>query len=186
MNEEKDLTVDQEPIEEVETPEDLNLTEEEENLQGSNQEDENQRLLDKDRELAEVKAALVRLQADFVNYRTRVEKEKQSTIAFATENLMVELLGVLDNIDRAINNCEDESSIMDGVCMIRNQMIEILQKEGLEEIVSDGEPFDPNEHFAVVTEEIEGMSPDMVLETLQKGYRIKDKVIRPSMVKVSK
>ncbi|MDO5689913.1 MAG: nucleotide exchange factor GrpE [Tissierellia bacterium] len=136
-------------------------------------------------ELEEMKSALVRLQADFNNYRNRVDKEKTAMVQYATESLVIKLLSVLDNFDRAQLSCEENPGLMDGVAMIKQELLGILAGEGLTEIASDGAIFDPNYHHAVVMEDSD-LPSGTVIETLQKGYTMRDKVIRPSMVKVAK
>ncbi len=134
-------------------------------------------------EIEELKSTVQRTQADFMNFKRRTEKEKQDITVFANEKIIIELLGVVDNFERALNTFEDkESSMYSGVSMIRNQIEELLKKYEVEEIATDGK-FDPNFHHAVMQES--GDESEMILEVFQKGYKIKDKVIRPAMVKVS-
>lgn len=139
-------------------------------------------------ELEEAKNSKLRLQADFENYKRRVEREKQSLISYAVEGMMCELLPIIDNFDRAleVKDTEDFKGFYDGVDMIRNQFIEALKKQGLEEIEALEKPFDPNYHSAVSQMDSEDHESDIVIQVFQKGYSIKDKVIRPSMVVVSK
>ncbi|MGB5823623.1 MAG: nucleotide exchange factor GrpE [Proteocatella sp.] len=135
------------------------------------------------KEIEELKSTVQRTQADFINFKRRTEKEKESMSAFANEKIIVELLGVMDNFDRALNTFEDkESSTYSGVVMIRKQVEEILKRNSVEEVVTDCK-FDPNVHHAVMQDS--GETPDEILEVFQKGYKIKGKVVRPAMVKVS-
>lgn len=133
----------------------------------------------------ELKNQLIRLQADFVNFRNRTEREKSNSLIFANEALILKLLPVLDNFNRAFNHLNLEDDVVKGFVMIKEQLENVLKGEFLEEILSDGEAFDPNLHNAIMTESKEGIEGGIVLETFEKGYKIKDKVIRPSMVKVS-
>ncbi|MGL5257551.1 MAG: nucleotide exchange factor GrpE [Proteocatella sp.] len=134
-------------------------------------------------EIDELKVTVQRTQADFMNFKRRTEKEKQDITVFANEKILVELLGVLDNLERALSTFEDKgSSMYSGVEMIKNQISELLKKYEVEEIATDGK-FDPNFHHAVMQES--GDESDMILEVFQKGYKLKEKVIRPAMVKVS-
>lgn len=134
-------------------------------------------------EIDELKITVQRTQADFMNFKRRTEKEKQDITVFANEKIIVELLGVLDNFERALSTFEDkESSMYSGVEMIKNQINELLKKYEVEEIATDGK-FDPNFHHAVMQES--GDESEMILEVFQKGYKLKEKVIRPAMVKVS-
>ena len=136
-------------------------------------------------EIEELKNQLLRLQADFVNYKNRTEREKSNSIILANEGLILKLLPVLDNFNRAFAHVNLEDDAVKGFVMIKDQFESILKSEMVEEIESDGVTFDPNLHNAVMTESKEGVESGIVLETFEKGYKIKDKVIRPSMVKVS-
>ena len=136
-------------------------------------------------EIEELKNQLLRLQADFVNYKNRTEREKSNSIILANEGLILKLLPVLDNFNRAFTHVNVEDETVKGFVMIKEQFEAILKSEMVEEIESDGVVFDPNLHNAVMTESKDGVDSGIVLETFEKGYKIKDKVIRPSMVKVS-
>lgn len=136
-------------------------------------------------EVEELRNQLIRLQADFVNYKNRVEREKSNSIILANENLILKLLPVLDNFNRAFNHLSVQDENIKGFRMIKEQFESVLKTELLEEISSDGEVFDPNLHNAIMTESREGVDSGIILETFEKGYKIKEKVIRPSMVKVS-
>lgn len=131
---------------------------------------------------------LQRLQADFDNYRKRTQKEKTELIKYASERLVGELLPVLDNFDRAVSAAKvnpDFTSFSQGVEMILRQMQTALSKEGLKEMDAVGQPFDPNLHEAVLRVASEEHPENTVVEELQKGYYLKEKVLRPCMVKVS-
>ena len=143
-------------------------------------------LKEKDNEIEELTNRILRLQADFMNYKNRVEKDKESTFAYAKENLINQLLPVLDNFERALNSAEKENGFYEGVKMIYEQIIKVLTDNGLKEIECIGKCFDPNLHHAVFMEESKDSEEGIVLEVLQKGYMLNDKVIRPSMVKVAK
>lgn len=132
---------------------------------------------------------LLRLQAEYDNYRKRTLKEKTELIKYATEGLVGELLPILDNFDRAISAAKvssDFASFSQGVEMILRQIQDALGKEGLKAIEAVGQPFDPNIHDAVLRVQSDEHPENTVLEELQKGYYLKEKVLRPSMVKVSK
>ena len=131
---------------------------------------------------------LQRLQADFDNYRKRTQKERIELIKYASERLVVELLPVLDNFDRAVSAAKvnpDFTSFSQGVEMILRQMQTALSKEGLKAMEAVGQPFDPNLHEAVLRVDSEEHPENTVVEELQKGYYLKEKVLRPCMVKVS-
>lgn len=135
------------------------------------------------KEIEELKSTVQRTQADFINFKRRTEKEKENLSAFANEKIIVELLGVVDNFERALNTFDDkESSTYSGVVMILKQLEEILKRNSVEEVDTDCK-FDPNVHHAVMQDS--GENPDEILAVLQKGYKIKGKVVRPAMVKVS-
>lgn len=140
----------------------------------------------KKEQIEELNNKLLRLQADFINYKNRVEKEKESLYTSATEDIILQLLPILDNFERALDNMEKDNANYEGINMIYKQFIDVLTKNGLKEIECKGKTFDPKFHHAVFMEETEGEDELTILEVLQKGYMLKDKVIRPSMVKVAK
>lgn len=129
---------------------------------------------------------LLRLQADFLNYKNRAEKEKDRIYIMAVEDTICDFLPILDNLDRAIESTDETGSFKDGVHMIYTQLKQTLEKKGLKEIEALGETFDPYLHHGVSSDEVEGVEPNTIIEVFQKGYKLKDKVIRPSMVKVSR
>lgn len=137
-------------------------------------------------EIEDMKSLAQRTQADFINYKKRVTKEKSELTVFANEKIVTEMLAVIDNFERALEsekeNCD--TSFYKGVELILKQVIDTLNKFGLEQIDAQGQDFDPNFHHAVMQEEAD--EPDKVTEVIQKGYKLKDRVIRPAMVKVSK
>jgi molecular chaperone GrpE len=137
--------------------------------------------------LEELNNRYMRLQADFVNYKKRIEREKKSIYDYALEDIIMELLPVIDNFERALLSVEDEDDgFYKGMKMIYSQLIEVLNNSGLEEIHAVDEKFDPNYHHAVFQEESDEYDEGTVMEVFQKGYKLNDKVIRPSMVKVAK
>lgn len=140
-----------------------------------------------EKEKEEISNQYLRLQADFMNYKKRVEKEKENLYSYASEDILCTLLPILDNFERALYNVEDtEDGFYKGMKMIYDQFDKVLKDIGLEEIIALNEKFDPNYHHAALQEECEDFDEGVVLEVFQKGYVFKDKVIRPSMVKVSK
>lgn len=140
----------------------------------------------KDKEIEDIKDSLIRLQADFSNYKTRVEKERSDIIKYASEDLMKEILPVIDNFERALDSMDNDNSYYEGVQLIYKQILDVLSNNGLKEIIAEGEVFDPNVHHAVIMEESDDQDSETVKEVLQKGYTLNEKVIRPSMVKVVK
>lgn len=144
------------------------------------------------KKLEEEKAELVnltqRLQADFENFRRRTRGEKDELIQYASQGVITKLLPVLDNFDRALSAAKEreaENGFIDGVEMIFRQLLQVLASEGLEEVDAIGCAFDPNCHDAVMQVEDSEAEKNTVLEEVQKGYRLKGKLIRPSMVKVA-
>lgn len=131
-----------------------------------------------------LKESFARLQADFVNYKRRTEQEKSDYLDLGVSKVIIDILPIVDNFERALEVKED-SKFYEGVEMIYTQIKGLLDKNGVEEIESLNEKFDPNIHHAVFVEEVDGLDSDIVTEVLQKGYRLGEKVLRPAMVKVS-
>ena len=130
----------------------------------------------------------LRSQADFDNYRKRTLKEKEELVQYASMKLVGELLPVLDNFERAIASSKenkDFDALAKGVDMIFRQFEQVLAREGLKPIEAVGRPFDPEFHQAIMQVESEDHEEGTVVEEVQKGYMLKDKVLRPAMVKVS-
>lgn len=137
-------------------------------------------------ELDEQKERYLRLQADYDNYRRRTQKEKSELSIQVTQDLIADLLPVVDNFERALAATgQDADSIRAGVEMVNRQFLSILEQNGLEAINTEDAPFDPNFHQAVMREENTDKPDGTILQELQKGYMVKGKTIRPSMVKVS-
>ncbi|MHB1043785.1 MAG: nucleotide exchange factor GrpE [Eubacteriales bacterium] len=130
---------------------------------------------------------LARLQADFENYKRRTRQERDDFFKYTAEQLIKALLPVLDNFERALDSCgESVDDFKYGVEMILRQFQEVLAAEGLTPIAAEGEQFDPNKHEAVLHEESESHPDNIVMEEFRRGYCLKDKVIRPAMVKIAK
>lgn len=130
----------------------------------------------------------LRLMADFDNYKRRAVKDRQEAEKFRAQSLLVDLLPVLDNFERALTTgtgSEESSSLLKGVEMVQKSLLEAVKREGLEEIKSVGEQFDPNVHQAVMQEKDDSAEAGSVLMELQKGYTLKGRVLRPAMVKVN-
>ena len=138
---------------------------------------ENQDLLD----------GLVRLKAEFDNYRKRMLKEQTRILESAEAGLIARLLPVIDNLERALSSDtgEDPSGMKEGIRLVLNQFIDILAREGLEVVDPQGEPFDPNHHEAMMVVETDECPEDTVIEVIRKGYRLNGTMLRPAMVKVS-
>ena len=137
------------------------------------------------KDLQEKKDRLLRLQADFDNFRRRSAKEREEISAVVTQNFCKDMLPLLDNFERAMAaETKDVEAFQKGVEMIFTQFQEILKKNGLEPIEAVGQKFDPNFHQAVMRVEDPEKEDDTVAQELQKGYMVKGRVIRPSMVQV--
>lgn len=132
----------------------------------------------------------LRLQADFENTRKRLEKEKQEFVKFANEGIISELLNILDDLERTVglaqSQHQDLSAFLKGVEMILAHLYEMLKEYGLKPIEAEGKIFDPNLHEALMQVENKDLPEHTVVEELQKGYLLKDRVIRTAKVKVSK
>ncbi len=127
----------------------------------------------------------MRLMAEFQNFKRRAAKEKSDIHAYANEKIIGDLLPVLDNFERALDaGTEDTQGYVKGMELIFTQLKTALENAGLSEIAALGEEFDPNVHNAVMTESSEEHEDGKVSKVLQKGYKLNDKVIRPSMVVV--
>ena len=136
-------------------------------------------------QLQEKEDSYLRLYADFDNYRKRASKEKLEAYTDATSAVMEKLLPVIDNLERALMADAEETPFYNGVKMVAKQLDDTLRNLGLEKINAEGEQFDPNFHYAVMTECIEEKEDNEVVGVMQAGYTFKGKVIRPSMVKVN-
>jgi len=133
---------------------------------------------------------LLRVQAEFENTRKRLQKEKQEFIKFANEGLIVELLNILDDLERAVDLAEtkhqDLPAFLKGIEMILAHLHDMLKEHGVKHIEASGKPFDPHLHEALMQVEDKSKDENTVLEELQKGYLLNDRVIRTAKVKVSK
>mgnify|MGYP001377245079 CR=1 FL=1 len=131
---------------------------------------------------------MLRLQAEYENYKRRTEKEKIAERKYKAQDLAVELLPIIDNFERALQTevSEENKSFLEGMQMIYQQLQTALESQGIEKIDAVNKEFDPNMHHAVMQVEEEDMESNIVVEELQTGYMLKDKVIRPAMVKVNK
>lgn len=143
-------------------------------------------LEEKDKLIQEQMDRVKRLQADFDNFRRRTRQEKEELSAIVSQNLIKELLPLLDNFERALaaDATNESSALKDGVEMIYKQFFATLEKNGLEPINAVGQKFDPNFHEAIMRAADETQEDDTVMEELQRGYSVRGRVIRPSMVKV--
>jgi len=142
---------------------------------------------DKARECLE---KMARLQADFENTRKRIDKEKQEFVKFANEGIILELLNILDDLERTVGSAQEKhqdlSAFLKGVEMILAHLYEMLKEYGVKPIEAQGKLFDPHAHEALMQVEDKDLPEHTIVEELQKGYLLNDRVIRTAKVKVSK
>jgi molecular chaperone GrpE len=138
-----------------------------------------------ERERDELLDTLQRIQAEFDNFRKRVARDQESLVARAHERLVKELLPVLDDLERALAHAEahEEAQLEEGVALVARSFADVLRREGLEEVPTEGR-FDPHVHEALLSQPSE-VEEGAVIEVLQKGYRLGDRVLRPARVVVS-
>lgn len=128
----------------------------------------------------------MRIQAEMMNFKKRKEDEVANMYKYANEDILKSLLGIVDNFERALKlETEENKEFLKGFNMIYTNILNILKNNEVNVIESDNQSFDPSIHQAVLTEAREGFESGIVIETLQKGYMYKERVLRPAMVKVS-
>jgi molecular chaperone GrpE len=134
----------------------------------------------------EVDDRLLRLAADFENYKKRAARERQEYVSFANERLLKELLPVLDDLERALNSAEqhEEAQLEEGVRLVHRSLASLLERQGVQEISTEGK-FDPHVHEALLAQPSEEAEHGDVLDVIQKGYKIGDRVVRPARVIVA-
>jgi molecular chaperone GrpE len=148
----------------------------------------NEKIAELEAKLEEESNRYLRLQADFDNSRRRSRLDMEAAQTYRAQSLVMDLLPSIDNLERALKiEAVDEQtqSLYTGVEMVYRGILEALKKEGVEAIEAVGKEFDPHLHQAVMQEEVEGTDSNIVVDEFQKGYKLKDRVIRPAMVKVS-
>lgn len=146
-----------------------------------------QKISELEGEVANLKNEYAKAYADTENTRRRLTSEYEASKKYRIQSFALDILPVIDNLERALAQPETEAnkSYRDGVVMIYNQLLHALTKEGVEAIEALGKPFDPNFHQAIMMEKVEDTEEGIVVEELQKGYKLKDRILRASMVKVS-
>ncbi len=169
-------------------------------LQEETQEELLEKLESKDEEIAKLQEELEkqedqtneyisysqRLQADFENYKRHSEKQNAEIIKYANELLISNILDSYEDLERALNQSNNEKELREGVELIYSKLKDILEKEGLKEIPTEGEKFDPFKHEALMAEDNDDFENGYIIEELMKGYTLKDKVLKYSKVKVCK
>lgn len=130
---------------------------------------------------------LLRKQAEIENVRKRVEREKEDFLQHATTGLIRALLPTLDSLERGLKHREENvpDKFYEGLALIHRELLEVLKRAGLEAVESEGKVFDPHFHQAVETVEAEGYRDQEIVEELQRGYRLKQRLLRPAIVKVA-
>jgi len=141
-------------------------------------------------EVAGLRDRLIRLQADFENYRKRVLREREEAYRYGHENLVKDLLGTVDNLERAIEHARgsqggDAEGLLEGVELVHRELLGALAKHGVEEIEAEGVPFDPAVHEAMAQTPSETAPPNTVIQVFEKGYRLRDRLLRPARVVVA-
>jgi molecular chaperone GrpE len=152
-------------------------------------EDLRKKLEDKEKEGKEHYDRLLRMAADLDNYKKRAAKEKEEWVKFANEDLIKAILPFIDNLERAINHAEkvkDAGVLIEGVRLTIQQLLQALNKFGLSSFESQGKPFDPAFHEAILVVPTDQHEPNRVMEEFQKGYLFNDRLLRPATVSVSK
>jgi molecular chaperone GrpE len=140
-------------------------------------------------ELSETQERVLRTAADAENFKKRLQREKEEQTRYANESFMRELLSVIDNLERALEHSEagaDQGGLLEGLNMTLKGFLDTLTRFGCTPVETAGKPFDPNFHEAVSQEESADHEPNTVLRELQKGYMLKERLLRPAMVLVSK
>jgi molecular chaperone GrpE len=142
-------------------------------------------------ELAALRDRHVRLQADFENHRRRSLRDREDAFQYGHENLVKDLLATVDNLDRAIEHASqsgagDFQGILQGVELVRRDLLGALAKHGVSEIEAAGVPFDPSAHEAIAQQEDDAVPANTVIQVFQKGYKLRDRLLRPARVVVSR
>jgi molecular chaperone GrpE len=180
----------------TEVNEEVNATAEEEVTEETSAEDtveetlteEQQKIQELEAKLDEANQRNLRLQADYDNFRRRTREEQAASLKYKSQSLLEQLLPALDNFERALKTeatNDQTKTLIQGMEMVHRQLVDALKQEGLTEVPTVGEKFDPNLHQAVMQVEDPEHDANTVIEELQKGYMLKDRVIRPAMVKVN-
>jgi molecular chaperone GrpE len=142
-------------------------------------------------ELADAQDRLLRLQAEFENFRKRALRERQEAIQYGSQNLFKDLVSVVDNLERAIAHAResgggDLASFLQGVELVQRELLTVFEKNHVTEIEALGKPFDPSLHEAMAQVESGAVPPNTVIDVLQKGFQLRDRLVRPSRVIVAK
>ncbi|MEH7224501.1 nucleotide exchange factor GrpE [Bacillus sp. JJ1566] len=183
----EEAIVENDVVETIEQAE-AELVEEQENDVNAELSKANEKIAGLEAKLEEAENRILRQVADFENFKRRARLDQETAATYRAQSLVNDLLPALDNFERALQveaTNEQAKSIMQGVEMVYRSIMDALKKEGVEVIEAVGTQFDPNVHQAVMQVSEPDAESNMVLEEFQKGYKLKDRVLRPSMVKVN-
>ena len=144
-----------------------------------------ERIDELEQELASAKNEYFKAYADADNMKKRLQQEADNTRKYRIQNFALEILPAMDALERALEQETTDEAYRKGVEMIYQKLSYALKNEGVEEIDALDQPFDANFHHAIMQETVEGVEPNTVIEVLQKGYRLKDRILRAALVKVS-
>lgn len=138
-------------------------------------------------EVAQLRDALLRRRADFENYKKRVERDRAAATVDAEASLLAKLLGTVDNLERALaaEDKTDAAALREGVALTLRELLALLESLGVEPVSPLGQRFDPSEHQAILHEPAEGFAPGTVAQVYRKGFRFRDRLLRPAYVKVA-
>ncbi|GAA4439170.1 nucleotide exchange factor GrpE [Bremerella cremea] len=140
-------------------------------------------------DLVDAEKRVLLAQADLENFRKRMRREREDELKYANMPLLADLLPVVDNLQRALESAgtgEQAGGIVEGIKIVEKQLVEAMKKRGCEAIDAQGQPFDPNLHEAIMQQPSADVEPNTVLHVAQVGYKMYDRVVRPSQVIVSK
>jgi len=170
-------------------------TNNEENLETNNEETENEAGIDLQKKIEELEKAnldlkdtLLRRVADFENYKRRVDQEQKSFLSFANESLLLNILPVYDDLERSLEHADEQAnyeSLKKGLQLVFDKFTKVLESQGVTKIAEKGDSFDFNMHDALMQKPDDSVPPHTVLEVLERGYKLRDKVIRHAKVIVS-
>ena len=137
-------------------------------------------------EVEALKDQVLRKRAEFDNFRRRMERDRQNTWNDASADIFRALVPTLDNLERAVKSATAEDPLTEGLLLIQRELLALLESRGLTSEDPTGQPFDPERHQALSQEPVPGATPGTVVETLSKGYLLKDRLLRPALVKVAR
>lgn len=183
----EEANVENDVVETIEQAEAELVEEQEDNVQAELSK-ANEKIAELEAKLEEAESRILRQVADFENFKRRARLDQETAATYRSQSLVTDLLPALDNFERALQieaTNDQAKSIMQGVEMVYRSIIDALKKEGVEAIEAVGTQFDPNVHQAVMQVSEPDTESNVVLEEFQKGYKLKDRVLRPSMVKVN-